>query len=57
MNGDITLLEVCKQLSIDSTRAGFLLRELQNEGKLIKDGRGADSIWKKNELQITVAQN
>jgi DNA repair protein RadA/Sms len=57
MNGDITLLEVCKQLSIDSTRAGFLLRELQNEGKLVKDGRGADSIWKKNELHITVAQN
>jgi len=51
---DITLPIVCKVLSIDSTRAGFLLRELQNEGKLIKDGRGADATWVKSELNVTV---
>lgn len=51
---DITLPNVCKALSIDSTRAGFLLRELQNEGKLIKDGRGADATWVKSELNVTV---
>jgi predicted ATP-dependent serine protease len=54
---DITLPNVCKMLSIDSTRAGFLLRELQNEGKLIKDGRGADATWVKSELNVTVVES
>jgi DNA repair protein RadA/Sms len=54
---DITLPIVCKVLSIDSTRAGFLLRELQNEGKLIKDGRGADATWVKSELNVTVVES
>jgi DNA repair protein RadA/Sms len=54
---DITLPIVCKVLSIDSTRAGFLLRELQNEGKLIKDGRGADATWVKSELNVIVVES
>jgi len=54
---NITLPEVCQTLSIDSTRAGFLIRELQNEGKLIKEGRGADANWKKSKMKITVVQN
>ena len=53
----ITLPGVCQALSIDSTRAGFLIRELQNEGKLVKEGRGADAIWTKSQLEITVVQN
>ena len=32
INDKITLPKVCKLLNIDSTRAGFLLRELLNEG-------------------------
>jgi len=54
---DITLPNVCKTLSIDSTRAGFLLRELQNEGKLCKEGRGVDASWVKSELDITVIKS
>ena len=54
---DITLPNVCKQLSIDSTRAGFLLRELQNEGKLVKEGRGVDASWVKSELNVTVVES
>jgi len=50
----ITLPEVCVKLGIDSTRAGFLIRELQNEGKLVKEGRGADAKWIKSQLQVTV---
>jgi len=53
----ITLPEVCQKLSIDSTRAGFLIRELQNEGKLVKEGRGADAKWIKSQLEITVVVN
>lgn len=53
---NITLPEVCQKLSIDSTRAGFLIRELQNEGKLVKHGRGAEAHWKKSHLEVTVIE-
>ena len=55
INDKITLPKVCKLLNIDSTRAGFLLRELLNEGALKKFGRGVNSTWKViNALNITV---
>ena len=57
MNGNYNIQEVCKKLSIDSTRAGFLLRELQAEGKLVKEGRGINSTWKKSDLFIDVKEN
>ena len=53
----ITLPDVCRELSIDSTRAGFLLRELQNEGKIVKEGRGVEARWIKSQLQVTVVQS
>lgn len=53
---NVTLPEVCQKLGIDSTRAGFLIRELQNEGKLVKHGRGADAHWKKSHLEVTVIE-
>jgi len=53
----ITVPGVCLLLGVDSTRAGFLIRELQNEGKLIKDGRGTDAYWKKLNLSVTVIKN
>ena len=46
MDGKITIPAVCKAMKIDSSRAGFLLRELQLEGKLQKRGRGASAYWK-----------
>ena len=39
------------------TRAGFLLRELQNEGKIVKEGRGVEARWIKSQLQVTVVQS
>jgi predicted ATP-dependent serine protease len=48
----ISLPEVCKVLSIDSTRAGFLLRELCNELKLIKQGRGVDATFVKPSIEV-----
>jgi len=50
----ITLPDVCQKLGIDSTRAGFLIRELQNEGKLVKNGRGAEAYWTKSNLEVTI---
>lgn len=51
---NITVQEVCKKLSIDSTRAGFLLRELTMECKLVKQGRGVDAVYIKPLVEITV---
>lgn len=51
--GDIiTISAVCTQLHIDSTRAGYILRELTTEGKLIKSGRGNEAKWIKPDITI-----
>lgn len=42
----ITVQRVCKELKIDATRAGYLLRALTSEGALAKFGRGDGAIWK-----------
>ena len=49
---NITLPEVSQKLGIDSTRAAFLLRELCNELKLIKQGRGADAVYVKPNVEV-----
>jgi predicted ATP-dependent serine protease len=41
----IQVKAICKALQIDATRANFLLRELQQEGLIEKQGRGADATW------------
>jgi predicted ATP-dependent serine protease len=46
MDGKITISTVSKQLDIDATRAGYLLRELATEGKLKQRGRGKKATWK-----------
>jgi predicted ATP-dependent serine protease len=51
---NVTVQEVCKKLSIDSTRAGFLLRELTMECKLVKQGRGVEATYHKPLVEITV---
>jgi len=52
---NVTVQEVCKKLSIDSTRAGFLLRELVMECKLVKQGRGVEATYSKPEINLDVA--
>jgi predicted ATP-dependent serine protease len=42
----ITLPRVCKDLKVDATRAGYLLRALVSEGYLAKYGRGDSAVWK-----------
>ena len=48
----INIYEVTQKLGIDSTRAGFLLRELCNELKLIKQGRGAEANYVKPVVEV-----
>ena len=48
----INLYEVTQKLGIDSTRAAFLLRELCNELKLIKQGRGAEATYIKPSVEV-----
>jgi len=52
---NVTVQEVCKKLSIDSTRAGFLLRELVMECKLVKQGRGVEATYSKPDVHLDVA--
>jgi len=52
---NVTVQEVCKKLGIDSTRAGFLLRELVMECKLVKQGRGVEATYSKPEVNLDVA--
>jgi hypothetical protein len=37
--------QACDKLKMDSTRLGYLLRELVSEGLVIKKGRGGEAIW------------
>jgi len=48
----INIYEVTQKLGIDSTRAAFLLRELCNELKLIKQGRGAEASYVKPSVEV-----
>jgi len=48
----ISLPEVSSKLGIDSTRAAFLLRELCNELKLIKQGRGVEATYVKPVIEV-----
>ena len=52
---NVTVQEVCKKLSIDSTRAGFLLRELVMECRLVKQGRGVEATYSRPEVNLDVA--
>lgn len=42
----INVARVCRELKIDATRAGYLLRNLVAEGSLVKYGRGDSAVWK-----------
>jgi predicted ATP-dependent serine protease len=44
-NKQLTLKQACDKLKMDSTRLGYLLRELVSEGLVIKKGRGGEAIW------------
>jgi len=47
INGKITVQAACKAAGVDATRAGYLLRELTNEGKLKRKGKGMKGVWTK----------
>jgi len=44
-NKELTLQQGCDKLKMDSTRLGYLLRELVSEGFVVKKGRGGEAIW------------
>lgn len=46
MNGKFSVSDICGELGVDATRAGFILRELTTEGKLKKNNlRGEKARW------------
>ena len=52
------ITDVCTELNIDATRAGYLLRELTLEGKLKKNNkRGSKTRWKVNKIEATITKH
>jgi predicted HTH transcriptional regulator len=47
----ITVSRVSQELDISNQNATTLLRELVDENKLCKYGRGSDSVWKVNTVK------
>ena len=54
MSGKITVTKVCKEVGVDATRAGYLLRELTTEGKLKRRGRGKTAVWTAPKVQVEI---
>ena len=48
----VTLNRVCESLDIDAQRGKYLLWLLTSQGKLVKFGRGADTVWKQNVTEL-----
>jgi len=47
LNEDLTVPILCKKFGITGVRAAYVLRELQMEGLIEKQGRGTDAKWVK----------
>ena len=58
LEGLFNVSDVCNQLNIDATRAGYLLRELTLEGRLLKNNkRGIKTKWKVNKVEATITKH
>ena len=58
LDGQFSVADICNLLSVDATRAGYLLRELTLEGRLIKNKkRGTSTRWKVNKLEATITNH
>lgn len=53
---ELTVPFLCKKFSLTGVRAQYLLRELQMEGLLEKQGRGADACWVKVKPETEVIE-
>jgi predicted ATP-dependent serine protease len=53
--GSFNVATVCRQLKLDATRVGYLLRELTLEGRLKKNNlRGNKAKWKVNKIEAII---
>ncbi len=58
MTGLFSVADVCEVLDVDATRAGYLLRELTFEGKLIKNNkRGEKTRWKVSKIEAKITKH
>lgn len=58
MNGRFSVSDVCEELGVDATRAGFILRELTMEGRLKKNNlRGNKGRWWVNKIEATITKH
>lgn len=58
MKGKFSISDVCEELEVDATRAGFILRELTSEGKLLKNSlKGLKSRWHVNQIEAVITNH
>lgn len=58
MAGKFSVADVCDELQVDATRAGFILRELTTEGKLKKNNlRGDKARWSVNKIEAILTNH
>jgi predicted ATP-dependent serine protease len=58
MNGRFSVSDICDELDVDATRAGFILRELTLEGRLKKNNlRGNKCRWWVNKIEATLTKH
>ena len=50
--GDVYVADVCSKLGVDAQRAGYLLRQLEQAGKLNSFGRGAQRVFRKAGITL-----
>jgi predicted ATP-dependent serine protease len=50
----ITVVNVCNELGVDASRAGYLLRELVAEGKVIRKGKKGKYTWRNNSVAAVI---
>ena len=58
MNGRFSVSDVCEELSVDATRASFILRELTLEGRVKKNNlRGNKCRWWVNKIEAIITNH
>jgi len=58
IEGKFSVADVCAALNVDASRAGWLLRELTTEGRLVKNNfRGNKCRWRVNKIEAILTNH
>jgi len=58
MEGKFSITDICDKLKVDASRAGWLLRELTTEGRLVRNNlRGNKCRWRVNKVEAIITNH